>query len=68
MRNILDCEADHESEPSTTDFSPNNHADLFLGVEDAPIVDLQELQPEYVGSIEISLTPKNGMMHLLTHP
>jgi hypothetical protein len=44
MRNILDDE-DQDSEPSTTGLSPENNADLFLGVDDAA-VNLQELQPE----------------------
>ncbi|KAI1757545.1 fungal-specific transcription factor domain-containing protein [Xylaria castorea] len=46
MRNIIDDE-DQESESSTVGLSPDNHADLFLGVEDAAI-DLQELQPDLI--------------------
>lgn len=46
MRNLLDDD-DQESEPSTLGLSPDNNADIFLGVEDAAI-DLQELQPECV--------------------
>ncbi|KAI0458241.1 fungal-specific transcription factor domain-containing protein [Xylaria acuta] len=46
MRNIIDDE-DQESESSTVGLSPDNNADLFLGVEEAP-VDLQELQPDLV--------------------
>ncbi|KAI8947562.1 fungal-specific transcription factor domain-containing protein [Xylaria longipes] len=46
MRNIIDDE-DDESESSTASLSPDNHADLFLGVEDATI-NLQELQPDLV--------------------
>ncbi|KAI0536250.1 fungal-specific transcription factor domain-containing protein [Xylaria digitata] len=46
MRNIID-DGDEESESSTTGLSPDNNADLFLGVEDAAI-DLQELQPDLI--------------------
>ncbi|KAI1734619.1 fungal-specific transcription factor domain-containing protein [Xylaria scruposa] len=46
LRNLIDDD-DQESEPSTVGLSPDNHADLFLGVEDAAI-DLQELQPDLV--------------------
>lgn len=46
MRSLIDDE-DQESEPSTVGLSPDNNADIFLGVEDAAI-DLQELQPECV--------------------
>ncbi|KAI0856708.1 fungal-specific transcription factor domain-containing protein [Xylaria cubensis] len=46
MRNLIDDD-DQESESSTVGLSPDNHADLFLGVEDAAI-DLQELQPDLV--------------------
>ncbi|KAI3318123.1 fungal-specific transcription factor domain-containing protein [Xylariaceae sp. AK1471] len=51
MRNILDDD-DQESEPSTIGLSPENNADLFLGVEDAA-VDLQELQPDLVNVIRL---------------
>ncbi|KAI1109377.1 fungal-specific transcription factor domain-containing protein [Nemania sp. NC0429] len=46
MRNIIDDD-DQKSEPSTVGLSPDNNADIFLGVED-PAVDLQELQPDLV--------------------
>ncbi|TGJ77560.1 hypothetical protein E0Z10_g10712 [Xylaria hypoxylon] len=46
LRNLID-DGDQESESSTTGLSPDNNADLFLGVEDATI-DLQELQPNLV--------------------
>ncbi len=46
MRNIID-DGDEESESGTVGLSPDNNADLFLGVEDAAI-NLQELQPECV--------------------
>ncbi|KAI1350416.1 fungal-specific transcription factor domain-containing protein [Xylaria sp. FL0043] len=47
MRNIID-DGDNESESSTTGLSPDNNADLFLGVEDTGANDLQELQPDLV--------------------
>ncbi|KAI0102560.1 fungal-specific transcription factor domain-containing protein [Nemania sp. FL0031] len=46
MRNIIDDD-DQESESGTTALSPDNNADLFLGIEDATI-DLRELQPDLV--------------------
>ncbi|KAI1280188.1 fungal-specific transcription factor domain-containing protein [Xylaria sp. FL0933] len=47
MRNIID-DGDNESESSTTGLSPDNNADLFLGIEDTGANDLQELQPDLV--------------------
>ncbi|GAP90853.1 putative fungal specific transcription factor domain-containing [Rosellinia necatrix] len=48
MRNIIDDDDhDQESESGTVGLSPDNNADLFLGVEDTTI-DLQELQPDLV--------------------
>ncbi|KAI0202126.1 fungal-specific transcription factor domain-containing protein [Astrocystis sublimbata] len=46
MRDIIDDD-DVESESSPVGLSPDNNADLLLGVEDAAI-DLQELQPDLV--------------------
>ncbi|KAK5630323.1 hypothetical protein RRF57_006038 [Xylaria bambusicola] len=46
MRNIID-DGDDESESSTAGLSPDNDADLFLGIDDTTI-DLQELQPNLV--------------------
>ncbi|KAI1421576.1 fungal-specific transcription factor domain-containing protein [Xylaria sp. FL1777] len=46
MRNIID-DGDAESESSPAGLSPDNSADLLLGVEDTTI-DLQELQPDLV--------------------
>ncbi|KAI0965827.1 fungal-specific transcription factor domain-containing protein [Xylaria arbuscula] len=46
MRNIID-DGDEGSESGTSGLSPDNNADLFLGVEDASI-DLQKLQPDLV--------------------
>ncbi|KAI8631824.1 fungal-specific transcription factor domain-containing protein [Xylariaceae sp. FL1651] len=46
MRNIIDDE-EIESEASPAGLSPDNNADLFLGIEESP-VDLQELQPDLV--------------------
>ncbi|KAJ2978768.1 hypothetical protein NUW58_g7389 [Xylaria curta] len=51
MRNLIDDD-DQESESSTVGLSPDNNADLFLGVED-PAVDLQELQPDLVNAFRL---------------
>lgn len=60
MRNLIDDD-DQESEPSTVGLSPDNGADIFLGVEDAAI-DLQELQPECViHFLEKSFINKNTL-------
>ncbi|KAH8162053.1 hypothetical protein CIB48_g6193 [Xylaria polymorpha] len=68
MRNIIDDE-DQESESSTVGLSPDNNADLFLGVEDAAI-DLQELQPDLVNVFRLwqffidRVNPLNKVIHV----
>lgn len=57
MRNIID-DGDDESESSTAGLSPDNDADLFLGIDDTT-VDLQELQPECVSLGLIPSSPIN---------